>query len=204
MSRSSSQKTESEKRHLPGLSALCLFVSAAGALHLSGTCDLFENNLSGLFYLQNRQPAVLFFLIPVFSAFGMVSLSAAKNARQKRAMTLILLLMILSFLIPWKENPHGLQSLFNDLHVWLEAAGVLGWSFMMISSLFPPAFSSMALYGIPLKTKTAAGQLLILLISILICALSRHICGAAQVFFLLASSFWLLIGHSIEKTGSRN
>lgn len=171
---------------------LCLAAALASAVRLFRTSNLFQSNLSGLYYLEGKQTAVLAFLIPALTVFCTVSLAAFKERRKKQLMALILLVMSASFLFPWKENPCGLQSVLNDLHVWLEAAGVLLWSLMMTSSLFVSYWPAMISFCPSFLKKTAAGELLILVISILLCGLAGHICGAAQIFFLMASGTWLL------------
>ncbi len=188
----SAKNPKSHRKPVFWLLVFSLLLALIAGIHLFQIADLWRSNLSGLFYLEHQQLSVLAFLIPALAAFCPLSLRAVPAGSSRKAMSMVLLVMILSFFFPWKEDPSGVQTLFNDIHVWLELAGVLSWSLFMMAPLYASFFPALTWQGVR-KRKTAAGELLILLISIVLCALASHICGLAQVFFLLASSFWLLL-----------
>lgn len=168
-----------------------LTIQTAGAVQLGLRSDLLQNNLTGLFYLQHQYCEVLLFVLPGFLLFWLLSFASLPGPKSRISLTAALSAVTLAFFIPYAENPTGLQSLFNDAHIWLEAAGLLLWVWLMEKPLLEKA-----VYGLPLSQSSrrlCLGLGAVILAALLLCSAARHICGAAQMVFLLGSCAWMLL-----------
>lgn len=168
-----------------------LSLQTAGAVLLALHSDLLQNNLTGLFYLEHRYTEVLLFVLPGLLLFWLLSFASLPDPKTRRPMTAALCGITLAFFIPYAENPAGLQSLLNDMHIWLEAAGLFLWVLLLEKPLLEKA-----VYGLPLSESSrrlCLGLGAVILVTLLLCSAARHICGAAQMVFLQGSCVWMLL-----------
>lgn len=166
-------------------------IQMTGAVQLGLCSDLLQNNLTGLFYLQHRYAEVLLFVLPGLVLFWLLSFASLPDSKNRKPMAAALTAISLAFFIPYAENPVGLQSLLNDVHIWLEAAGLLLWVLLMEKPLLEKA-----VYCLPLSQtsqRLCLGLNAVILLTLLLCSVARHICGAAQIVFLLGSCVWMLL-----------
>lgn len=166
-------------------------IQTAGAVQLVLRSDLLQNNLTGLFYLQHQVFQVLLFVLPGLVLFWLLSFASLPDPKKRKPLMGALTAISLAFFIPYAENPVGLQSLLNDVHIWLEAAGLLLWVLLMEKPLLEKA-----VYGLPLSKcsqRLCLGVNAVILAALLLCSAARHICGAAQIVFLLGSCVWMLL-----------